>query len=226
VAAVLLAVLLAACAVPAPRGTPPEKLAPPPPLITEGATHYRVDGAQSDLRFLVYRAGPLSGQGHNHVISAGTVSGDVYLNHDFGDSGMQLEIPLDSLRVDPSALRVEEGEDFAATPSAQAISGTREHMLGPDVLDAARFSKISIRSLRMQGPKWAPDITLLISLHGVTRERTVNVVLEHNDKRLVATGVFGIRQSDYGIIPYSILGGGLRVADEVRIRFRIVAVRA
>ena len=62
-----------------------------------------------------------------------------------------------------------------------------------------------------------------ISLHGVTREYTVPIALDHSGQRLTATGMLVLRTTAFNMIPFSVLGGGLQVQDEVKIRFRIVA---
>jgi hypothetical protein len=41
----------------------------------------------------------------------------------------------------------------------------------------------------------------------------------------VATGTLAIEQSEFGITPFSILGGAIAVKDRVDIAFRIVATR-
>jgi hypothetical protein len=43
---------------------------------------------------------------------------------------------------------------------------------------------------------------------------------------MTARGRFAILQSDYGIVPFSVLGGALRVEDRVEIMFRIVATHS
>ena len=40
--------------------------------------HYTISSQDSDIRFLVYRAGLLAALGHNHVIRAQTVHGSVF----------------------------------------------------------------------------------------------------------------------------------------------------
>jgi len=227
--AVLLAGLLlcAACQTQPPVqsgvSTPARSPAPPLPVA---AAHYRIRGAESHLRILVFKGGPLAQFGHNHVITAGKIQGDVYLTPDIHKAGFHLTVPVQSLVVDPPAARKEEGGDFASSPSPEAVAGTRKNMLGPKVLDAQRYPDIDIRSVAVTGPDWAPDITVRITLHGVSRDLTVPVSLQHGDGRVTATGVFKLNQSDFGITPFAVMGGGLQVQDTVRIRFRITAVKA
>lgn len=227
VAAWLVAGGLCACAAPpaSAPGTAPATAQAPAQAPTPIERRYLVDPAQSDIRFLVYRAGPLARLGHNHVIVATGYSGEIAIARDFHASRFQLDIPLAELIVDPSAARRDEGPDFAAEPDADAIAGTRANMLGPRVLNVAEFAHLRVRTLALAGPDWAPDVTVRIGLHGVERDLSVPVALDMNDARLRATAVFEIRQSDFGITPLAVLGGALQVADVVRVRLRIVALR-
>ena len=224
-AALGFAALLAAC-----QSAPSTRTAAPvlpalPPLETAGAEHYTVRADLSDIRFLVYKSGPLSSFGHNHVIQAKQASGDVYVQSDFAHSGFVLTLPVAGLSVDAPTARAVEGPDFAKQPSDQAVADTTKNMLGPSELDADRYPEITLRSVSLVGPDWGPDLTVRLMLHGVERELQLPVSVLRFDGQLVVSGSFDIRQSDFGISPLSILGGGLSVADTVRVRFRIVAVK-
>ena len=214
--------LLVACQT-APALKPAPLLAPLPPLPTHNSAHYSIRASLSEVRFLVYRAGPLASFGHNHVIQATHIKGDVYLGSDLQHSGFTLTLPVKDFRVDAPAARAVEGPDFAPQPSPQAIQGTYDNMLGAGELDAAKYPDIRIRSVGFLGPEWAPDATVRIELHGVQRDLTVPIALQHCGDRLTATGSFQIKQSDFGIRPFSILGGGLQVANTVKVRFHLVA---
>lgn len=202
----------------------PATLPPLPPLITKGAIHYTIEPDKSNVRFLVYRAGPLAAFGHNHVIRAAAIRGDVYLNKQFSLSGFEFSLPVDDFRVDEPKERAAEGSDFAEQPSPQAITGTRQNMLGPGVLDAARYTEIVVRSVAVDGSLDNPTATIRINLHGVQRDITVPLALKVSGRQLTADGSFAIKQSDFGITPFSILGGGLQVADTVKIEFHIATV--
>ncbi|MGB9428863.1 MAG: YceI family protein [Gammaproteobacteria bacterium] len=195
----------------------------PPPLVTQGKVHYAVRPDLSEVHFLVYRAGPLASFGHNHVIRATHIQGDIYLGTDLQHSDFTLTLPVKDFQVDEPQARAVEGPDFATQPSTQAVLGTYQNMLGPGELNAAAYPNISIRSVRFVGPDWGPDVIVRIELHGVAREMTLPIALEHAGDCLIATGIFQIRQTDFGIRPFSILGGGLQVADIVKVRFHLVA---
>ncbi len=219
--------LLSACqTVPVTGGTTPASTALSP-LPVPGATHYVLDAGKSDVRFLVYRAGALALLiGHNHVIQAKELSGDVYLAPDFQASGFALTLPVAGFAVDAPEARAVEGPDFATQPSAAAIDGTRKNMLGPGGLDAAHYPEVHIRSVRLLGPDWGPDATVRIELHGVSRDLSVPIAVSHEGDALNVTGSFELKQSDFGMAPFSVAGGGLQVADALRVRFHLVATKA
>lgn len=228
--AVLLAAVLlcAACQTQPPvqqraAAVPAQASAPPLPVTSP---HYRIRAADSHLRILVYKGGPLAAFGHNHVITAGEIQGDVYLTPDMHNAGFRFTVPVLALVVDPPAARAEEGGDFASRPSPEAVAGTRQNMLGPGVLDAQRYPDIVIRSIAVTGPDWALDVTARVTLHGVSRDLTVPVSLLRGDGRIIASGTFDLKQSDFGITPFAVMGGGLQVQDTVRVRFRLTAVKA
>lgn len=219
------ALVLAGC-VPSPGGKPapgPVELATLPPLQAAGSVHYTVDADQSDVRILVYRGGPLAQVGHNHVMRVHDLRGDIYLTEPVNLSGFQMSFPVTALEVDPPAARAEEGRDFATVLSPQAVAATYRNMLGPAVLDAAQYPVVTLRSVAVTGSATAPRVTVRITLHGVSRDLVVPVALDYRAHGLGITGEFELRTSNFGMTPFSVLGGGLTVQDGVRIRASIAA---
>ena len=56
-------------------------------------------------------------------------------------------------------------------------------------------------------------------------ERGVEVALDLNDAggTLTARGTFRLRQTEFGMVPFSVAGGAIQVADEIVLGFEIVA---
>ena len=189
--------------------------------LPEGRT-YLVLPRQSEVRFVVFPAGALARFGHPHVIGGAAIDGEIRLAEAFHDSGLELVIDVSQLEVDRPSWRLDEG--FDPDMSESAIEDTRRNMLSADQLDAEPHPFIEIRSIGLSGPRWQPDIEAQVTLAGQTRELTVPVTLSMDNYNLTAIGRFSIRQSEFGITPFSAAGGSLQVADEVLIRFRIVAM--
>jgi hypothetical protein len=190
-----------------------------------GAPRFIVDPAVSEIRLLVYRDGPLARFGHNHVIT-GPVRGEIRAGETAAASGFRLEIPVESFAIDPPAGRTEEGDEFAAEVSDPARQGTRANLLGKELLDAADFPLIRIESLALTGPRENPTVLARATLRGVTRDLRFRAAVARQGDLLTVSARFRVRQSDFGISPFSTLGGGLQVRDAIDIRIRLAATPA
>lgn len=70
----------------------------------------------------------------------------------------------------------------------------------------------------------APEARLTMQLHGEEHSSPITFkVVGMGTDRLQVNGTFSLRQSDYGITPFSILGGGLQVLDQVDVTFKLQA---
>ena len=62
-----------------------------------------------------------------------------------------------------------------------------------------------------------------LSFHGVTQAHSFDARVTSMESMLRISGEFPLRQSDYGIKPVSFAGGALRLKDEVKFKFELVA---
>jgi len=69
------------------------------------------------------------------------------------------------------------------------------------------------------------NLRVIVILHGVSREIEVPVSAVIDADHISAETAFTIRQTDFGVEPYSVFGGALRVKDELSIRARLQAFR-
>ncbi len=201
-----------------PGATPPVSLEVP-----AGYTRYRVVSAESDVRVLVYRDGPMARLGHNHVVSSRSLQGDILVGDKGQEPRVSLVLPVASLVVDNAERRSEEGEDFQDVVDNAAMSGTRKNMLSEPLLDAARFPAIRLTSRKVEGRGPEYTMTVSIEVKGQTHELRVPVRVEQGPKELQATGAFTVTHKDLGLTPFTVMGGLLSVRDQIKVRFRIVA---
>jgi polyisoprenoid-binding protein YceI len=218
-------IVLAACPAPPSRPgpvTPSVERAPavPPPVAGQS---YRVLPAESEVRLLVYRAGPLAKAGHNHVITSHNLIGTIVLPDDPTQAHFEIVMPVAVLAVDEPDMRAQEGADFAADVSESARDGTRKNMLKPEVLDGERFPGVTMtsRSIVRSGDDY--DVTFAVDLRGAQHVLRAPVHATVDGGRLTATGEFSFKQSDLGLTPFTALMGALAVQDEMRVKFRIRA---
>jgi polyisoprenoid-binding protein YceI len=226
VALIVAALCLGACQiVPGVRPRAPPPPAAAVPAAPAGAARFRVDAARSEALILVYREGRLANLGHNHVVAVRQLSGEVLLATDPTQSSWQLDFPVDALSVDEPQLRAAQGTEFHSKMDDVAIAGTRDHMLGPQLLDATRFPTIHLQSEQVRSE---PD-GLHMSVRIVVRDHSVQVevplALQRSPDELIASGDFDLTHAELGLTPYSVALGALRVADRMHVRYRLVAQR-
>ncbi|HEX7642128.1 MAG TPA: YceI family protein [Burkholderiaceae bacterium] len=192
-------------------------------LAKNGAKVIRINPSKSTVRIYAFRGGRASRLGHNHVISAPEFTGFFAMQDSPNDARFDLEFRLDKLEIDNPEYRAPLGKAFATTVSPDAIAGTRDHMLGENNMQAAAYPLVQIHSLHITGesPKFAVDAR--IDIHGQSREMWIPLTVEGLPEHLDATGALVIRQTDFGIKPYSVMNGLLSVQDEVVVDFHLVS---
>jgi polyisoprenoid-binding protein YceI len=160
-----------------------------------------IDTAHSRLTVHVGKSGMLSAFGHEHEIAAPAFSGSVR-----GQEAVEL-------LVDARALKVADAE--VSDSDRATIQST---MLGPEVLDVARYPEIRFHSTAVEPAKageWR--VRGELTLHGQTHP--VVVTVKEAGGRY--SGACAFKQTDFGIKPVSAGGGSVKVKDELRIAFEI-----
>jgi hypothetical protein len=224
-AAACLCVGLVACGAPKTRQSPAMGEGVKPARPPAGLAAYSVDAAQSELRLLVYRAGPMALLGHNHVILNRAVGGWVDAAARPESASFSLYVPVADFVVDDARARSEEGQEFSAEVPEEAKSGTRHNMLSAAVLDAERFPVITLTSVAInQVQEGNLTATLTIGVAGHESTLAVPFTLTSSPDRISAAGSVVLRQSDLGLTPLRVMLGALQVQDDITVRFRFVAV--
>lgn len=128
------------------------------------------------------------------------------------------------LRVDLAGLEVLGGEGGVKPLSGPEKSVARRNALS--CLDAERYPSIEFECRDVRDRPGGYDLVGRLRIHGQERPTrvAVSVTGSGDDRRVAVTA--RIRQTDFGIRPYALMMGSLRVADEVEVRFEAVAVRA
>lgn len=185
-------------------------------LGAENPARYAVNADQSTLEIHVYREGFLKAFGHDHLISAKEVSGQVqFVRSNPADSYVSIVVATGSLAVvDPGASEKDRKE----------IQAT---MLGEKVLDAAQYPKIQFTSSRVRlvtqtHEAMSIELEGALRVHGVEKPLVLPMRVAVEDGKLRADGEFSLLQGDYGIDPIKVGGGAVRVKDKLKIIFHIV----
>jgi len=216
--------VLSGCGTP-PRpeaAAPPVRLAPPAAIATRP---WHLDPARSEVRILAFRAGPLARLGHNHVILGRDLAGRLAVPVAGGYDGARFSVslPVSGLVVDDADARSAEGADFDSRPTPADVAGTREHMLGSRLLDAAAFPAILVRG-RVAAGAGGLHADAVAVVRG--REAPLSAPLEATAAGgvLTVSGAFHVTHAALGLTPYSVGLGALSVREDIEVRFRLVAV--
>jgi hypothetical protein len=186
--------------------------------LKQGKPVYRVDPAESLIVIEVRRGGSLARLGHDHVVASHDVTGYVAL----GEGRADLYVALARLVVDEPVLRKEAG--FDTQPTESDIEGTRSNMLN-HVLEVERFPFALIGVAGAEPKARQATLAVAVTLHGQTRTLQVPLEIEADEKSVSVSGKLAFNQTDFGITPYSLLGGAIAVKDGLALRFRVRARR-
>lgn len=69
------------------------------------------------------------------------------------------------------------------------------------------------------------DLAGELEIHGTTRPHRLAVAVQEDQDRWLLTFESSVRQSDFGVKPYSLMMGSLAVGDEVAVSFRAARAR-
>lgn len=207
---------LSACSQVPPADAPAAAPAPTPataPQADNAGPLLHIDSSQSLIAVTVRRGGVLARLGHDHVVASHAISGTVSPARNTADFTFR----LDEMKVDEADLRQIAG--LAKQPSADAIEGTRYNMLNK-VLDASRFPLVRVHAERIANGQ---PLQVAITLHGVTRTLAIPVTLHEEQGAINVKGTVMLKQTDFGLTPFSVMGGAMAVQDEMELRFDLTA---
>jgi polyisoprenoid-binding protein YceI len=176
---------------------------------------YIIDSNMSRFTIKAFASGLLSGLGHNPTIAIRGFSGTATISPDnLEDASLQVRIQADSLTV----------TDDVSQKDRQEI----ESRMKSDVLATSRFPEIDYDSTKISASQMGEGrfnaaITGDLSLHGVRQSLTFNAQVAVSGATLRGFGEFAVRQTDYDIALVSVAGGTLKVKDELKVSFDILA---
>jgi len=152
--------------------------------------------------------------GHSHVIRARAFSGDVvYYPHAAARSRLRIIVQTDSLEV--------------LTPPDTAEIRKVTAAMRTDVLHTDQFHEIRLVTKGLTPTAHGFRMVGALTLVGQTRDVPIDVSVEVGVDTLRAQATFAIKQTDFGIKPFSGgPAGTVKVADRVTFNIDAVAVQA
>jgi polyisoprenoid-binding protein YceI len=177
--------------------------------------HYVIDSDMSRFTVRAFATGVLSALGHSPTIAIREFSGEAEFFPDSLDqAGLHLRIKAASLAVTDNVSDKDRRE--------------MERAMNDSVLEVARYPEICFDSSKVSSSnggngQYSVNLVGNLSMHGVTNSQTVSVKVTLTGDMLRAHGEFPLRQTDYAIKLVSVAGGTLKIKDELKCSFDIVA---
>ncbi|MEO6447149.1 MAG: YceI family protein [Gemmatimonadaceae bacterium] len=172
-------------------------------------------------RFTVraFATGMLSALGHSPTFAVRDYSGEVTFDPEIPDAAsLQLKVRASSLALT---------DDLSQTDRTSIESTMQDEVLESEHYPAITFVSDAANVSPADGGGGQYDVILngSLTLHGVTARVRIPARVSLTGDMLRASGEFDIRQTAFGIKPVSVGGGMLKVKDDLRCAFDLVAKR-
>lgn len=186
-------------------------------VTTEASVQYVTDARASEFTVQVFAGGLLSALGHSPKIAIREFVGTAEVNpEDIGHSSLKLTINADSLTVT---------DQISDKDRNEIERSMRTEVLETDTYPEIVYECSGIDATSNSGGQYQVTLHGDLTMHGVTRPQPVPARVSVTGDSLRAFGNFSVRQTDYDLKLASAAGGALKVKDELKFSFNILARR-
>jgi polyisoprenoid-binding protein YceI len=176
---------------------------------------YAIDPGVSRFTVRAFASGMFSAFGHNPTIAIRDFEGEARFSPEAIEEARLV------IRIQAASLTV---TDKMSDKDRRELELT----MNQDVLETSRYPEIIFESTKVSASKagdtqFFVNLVGALTLHGVSNDQAVATQVSLTGDMLRAHGEFSVLQSAYGIKPVSVAGGALKVKDELKCSFDIVA---
>ncbi len=184
---------------------------------TQSKRTYQIVASESSLWVFAGKAGLLSALAHDHEIGVKSFSGTVVVPESgAGGGSLLLDIETKSFVV----LDKKVSED----DRTKIFNAMHSEVLESEKYQRILFTSVSVTDVKQKSDgNYSFNINGDLTLHGTTKRISVPVTATITPNELRAVGKHTLRQTDYGVKPYSAAGGTIKVKNEIVINFDIKA---
>jgi polyisoprenoid-binding protein YceI len=186
------------------------------PASERSVACFVIDTGRSTFTVQAFSTGVLSAFGHSPKIAVREIQGIVQFtlaNGSIEDPHVHVEIRAGSLEV----------TDDISDKDRREI----HRQMYDEVLEVERYADIVYDCSRVTldggGDRFSCLLTGDLTLHGETHPQAVPARVVITGDVLKASGDFSVSQREYGIAPVSVAGGVIKLKDEIKCTFNIVA---
>ena len=175
---------------------------------------FALDTNASRFTVQAFATGMLSSFGHNPKIAMRDYDGEIQFAPDTYEGA--------SVRVTVRTTAMDVQDEMSGDDRKKFERTTY------DALEVERFPTAVYETNQITVQKQTEDLLLVhatgtLSFHGVTQTQSLDARVTRLGTMLRISGDFSLRQSDYAIKPVSFAGGALRLKDELKFTFELVA---
>lgn len=176
---------------------------------------YLLDKSASKFTVRAFAGGMLSIMGHDPTIAIRDFAGEAGFDPAApGEASLRIQIRADSLEV-TNDIKSKDRRDIESTMNDKVLESAKYPTIG--------FESEGTSATRLSEGRFQVKMNGNLSLHGETGTVPVTAQVILIGDMLRASGDFSLLQSNYGIPLVSVAGGALKLKDELKFTFDIVA---
>ena len=176
---------------------------------------FLIDKRASRFTVQAIATGMLSAFGHNPTIGMRDYDGELeYVPETFEKTHVRVTVRTSAMEV---------LTEMKSDDRKKLEEEMYEKVLEVNRFSSAVFESKTITVEKLSGDLLRAHVTGDLSFHGVTQEHSFDARVTNMGTMLRISGEFSLSQSKYGIKPVSFAGGALRLKDELKFNFELVA---
>lgn len=176
---------------------------------------YTFDARMSEINIILKQDGLMGRRYPTHRVVAKSFSGKIELPPD--ETKMAVEV------IAETKMLINADEAMSDFERKEFHASLRGPILEADKFPAIKFTSVSVTGLQKIADARSFTLNGDLTLHGVTKRMAFPVNVTIREGELRATGEAKLRQSDFGVKPFEKGLGLIKVGDEVKVSFSIIA---
>jgi polyisoprenoid-binding protein YceI len=176
---------------------------------------YRIDTRKSLFTVHPFATGVAAALSHGLTVAIRDFTGELrFAPETLSNASIEMKIKADSLTV-TDELKESDRREVERTMKEQVLRSSEHPVI--------EFKSSSVKSDKTTENHYRLDVGGYLTLNGQVRSHSFEAQVVFASDSLRAHGQFEARQSDYGIPLISAAGGLIKVRDEMKLHFYIVA---
>jgi polyisoprenoid-binding protein YceI len=183
-----------------------------------GLVHYHLVPEQSKFTVQAFAEGLLSAFGHDPVLEIKDFTGETeFVPGSFESASLKMTIKADSI-VLSTEVKEKDRLDLEQTMREQVLEIAKY----PEIV----FVSSNVSVTRLAEGRYRARVIGDLTFHGSTQKNLwITSEVTVSGESLRAKGDFSLKQSDFGIKPFSAAGGTIKLKNELKFSFDIAALK-